>query len=118
MATSYMKLTEITTIAASAAAVYTNGASTTSYAVSILLHNTNTAAESIKLWMVPDSGGSVGTAADANRVWADDLAANESIEINFGKIGLILEDTNDTIQAETDTDNKVTIQINGRKDTA
>ena len=117
MATSYTTLTEITTIADSAAAVYTNPASTTSYAVSMKLHNTNTTAESVKIWLVPDNAGSVGTAADANEIWADDLAANESLELDWGKIGLVLSDTNDTIQMETDTASKVTVIIDGRKDT-
>jgi len=117
MATSYTILKEIAQVAGSAAAVYTNASATTTYVVSVILHNTNTTTETVELWNVPDSTGSVGTAADANKFWKDDLAANETVIIDLGKLGLILEDENDTIQAATTTASKVTIQIFGRKDT-
>jgi len=117
MATSYKRLTEITTVAASAASVYANPASTNSYVTLIVLHNTNTTSEAVKLWNVPDSGGSVGTAVDANRFWSDNLAAGETAFVEIPKIGLVLENTNDTIQAETDTASKVTIQIFGSQET-
>ena len=117
MALSYNRLTEITTIAAAAASVYANAASTTSYVTLIVLHNTNTADENVELWNVPDSTGSVGTAADANRFWADTLTPGETVFVEIPKIGLVLEDTNDSIQAATDTASKVTIQIFGSKGT-
>ena len=116
MALTHMRLTEITTIAATAGAVYTNPASTTAYVTLIVLHNTNTTAEDVELWNVPDSTGSVGTAADTNKFWADSLAANETVFVEVPKIGLVLEDTNDTIQAMTDTASKVTIQIFGSQE--
>jgi len=109
----YKRLTEITTIAAAAASVFANPASKTSYVTLIVLHNTNSVTESVELWNVPDNAGSAGTAADANRFWADDLAANETVFVEVPKIGLVLENTNDTIQAATSNANKVTIQIFG-----
>ena len=115
MATTYDRLTEITTIATAAASVYANPADTVSYVTHIVLHNTNTTEEDVELWNVPDSAASVGTAADANRFWADTLAANETVFLEIPKIGLVLEDTNDSIQAVTDTASKVTIQIFGSK---
>ena len=117
MAISYDRLTEITTVASSAGSVYANPASTTTYVTLIVLHNTNTTAESVELWNVPDNAASLGTAADANKFWADDLAANETVFLEIPKVGLVLEDQNDSIQAATDTASKVTVMIFGRKDT-
>ena len=115
MAFAYDRLTEITTIAASAAAVYTNAASTTTYIRLIIIHNGNTTAEAVKLYNVPNNGAAVGTAATANEMFAPTggLAAGEDYYLEFPVPGIILEDTNDTIQGTTTTAAKVTIQIYG-----
>jgi len=117
MATEYTRLVEITTIPAVATSMYANPASTKTFINSIILHNTNSVTESVEIWIVPDSTGSVGTAANANRWWADDLVANETRLVPLPKIGIILIDTNDTLQAATSNANKVTIQVSGTKET-
>ena len=113
MAFDYSRLTEITTIAASAAAVLTNGASTTTYIRLIVIHNANTSSETVKLYNVPDSSGEVGTAGVTNKFYEETLDANDTRLIEFAAPGVILESENDTIQAVTDTASKVTIQIYG-----
>jgi hypothetical protein len=113
MAFTYSRLTEISQIAASAASVYANPSSKTTYIRSITLHNANSSAETVVLYNVPDSSGSAGTAAIGNQFYKASVAAESTVIIEFATPGIILEDTNDTIQASTTTANKVTIQIMG-----
>ena len=113
MAFDYSLLKEIATIADSAASVYTNPAATKSYVRLIIIHNTNSTAEVVQLYNVPDSTGSLGTAGDTNKFYYESMAANATSIIDLGTPGLILEDTNDSIQAVTTTASKVTIQIMG-----
>ncbi len=113
MAFTYSRLREISEIASSAASVYTNPSSTTSYVRSIILHNTNSSAEVVVMYNVPDSAGSEGTAATANQFYKASVAADSTVLVEFATPGLVLSDTNDTIQASTTTANKVTIQIMG-----
>lgn len=117
MAFSYDRLTEITTVAASsAAAVYTNAASTTAYIRLITMHNTNSSAETVLIYNVPDSSGSVGTAAAANRIYKQTISADDTVTWAFDVPGMVLKSTNDTIQAVTSTAAKVTIQVFGGKE--
>lgn len=113
MAFDYANLTEITTIASTAGAVLTNGASETTYIRMINIHNSNTTTETVKLYLVPDSTGSVGTAGDTNKIYEEDIASNETRIIEYPVPGLMLTDENDTVQAVTDTASKVTITITG-----
>jgi len=113
MAFSYSQLTPITTIASSAGAVYTNPASKTTYVRTIVIHNTNTTAETVTLYNVPDSTGSVGTAGVTNQFYKQEVAADATVLLEFAVPGIMLTDTNDTLQASTTTANKVTIQITG-----
>lgn len=115
MAFEYSILTEITTIAAAAAPVYTNPAGKTTYIRLIVIHNGNTTVEETKLYNVPDNAAAVGTAGATNIFFdpSSEVGIGETLFIEFPTPGLILEDTNDTIQATTDTASKVTIQIFG-----
>lgn len=107
----------IATIAAAAAAIFTNPAAQTSYVNLIILHNGNTSAETVELYRVPDNAGAVGTAGVTNRFFKESLDADATRIIDLGsKPGMILKDENDTIQAVTDTASKVTIQISGGKE--
>lgn len=113
----YERLTEITTIANAAGAVYTHDTATYSktYVRLIIIHNGNTSAEEVKLYNVPDNVGAVGTAGATNIMYDPDakIAVGETVTLEFPAPGVILEDDNDTIQAVTDTASKVTIQIYG-----
>lgn len=99
----------------SAATIYANPASTTTFITSITLHNTHSAAITVNLYRVPDNASAVGTAADGNQFLEYSLAANETLVLNDNTI--ILGDTNDTIQGVASTTNKVTIFIDGVKKT-
>jgi len=113
MAFEYSRLVDVTTIAASAASIYANPASTTSYVRLINIHNSNTTAETVILYQVPDSGGSLGTAGDTNIIFEEELAADATRIIEYAVPGLMLVDENDSIQGETTTASKVTITITG-----
>ena len=113
MAFAYSILTEITTIAAATAAVYTNPASTTAFVRSITIFNGHTSNETVVLYNVPDNAGAVGTAGETNEFFNQEVAPNETVIIEWAAPGLILADENDTIQADADTASKVTIQIMG-----
>lgn len=109
MAFIYKNIVPITTIAATAGAVFTNPSTTTTYVRFISLHNTNTTAEEVVLNLVPNSTGSVGTAAVTNQIFKESIEANGTRILEFPAPGLMLEAENDTLQAVTDTASKVTI---------
>lgn len=58
--------------------LYTVPASTTAYVRTVTLHNTNTTAETVKLYIANS-----GTGAAANLVWHGTLEANETIILDF-----------------------------------
>jgi hypothetical protein len=116
MAFDYSRLTEITTIPETFGAVYNNPADVKTYIRLIIIHNTNTTVETINLWNVPDDAAAVGVAADTNKMFKTEIAAGGTAILEYGTPGIILEDTNDTIQASTTTAGKVTIQIMGGKE--
>lgn len=112
----YARLREITYLASSAAAIVTNGAGAKTYVKKIILHNTNTTTETVKIYTVPDSGGAVGTAGAGNIWFNQALSPNETVIIAIagaGDPGILLTDTNDTIQAFSTTASKVTVQVYG-----
>jgi len=115
MAFAYDRLAEITTIADTAGAVVTNAAGKKTYIRHIIIHNTNSTAETVNLHTVPDNGGAVGTSADTNRWVSESIDSGATWEwtCGAGSPGIILEDENDTLQASTDTASKVTIQAYG-----
>lgn len=113
MAFEYKRLTEITTLGSTASSVLANPSGKTSYIRLIIIHNTNTSTETVELYCVPDSSGSVGTAGDSNKFFKKDLQANETYIIELAVPGIVLEDTNDTIQGKSTTAGEVTIQIYG-----
>lgn len=115
MARQFTRLADIQYISNSAASVYTNAASTTTFIKSFVLFNGNTSAETVKLYNVPDSAGSVGTAGDSNQFAEISLAAKETLMFDLPYPITIINE-NDTIQAVTTTASKVTIQILGDKD--
>jgi hypothetical protein len=117
MALQRAKLADIATVAASPASVYTNTpAGTKTYIKGIVLHNTNTTAETVKVYSVPDNGsGGTGSAAATNRVLNVSLPANDTLIVEFPS-ALVLTDNGDSLQAETSTASKVTITVLGDKE--
>lgn len=112
MARQYTRLTNIQYVASSAGAIYTNPVSTKSYIKSLVLFNGNTSSETVKLYNVPDSTGSVGTAGASNQFAEIVLGSLETLMFDM-PYPVTLIDTNDTIQASTTTASKVTVQILG-----
>lgn len=109
------KLADIQTIPSTTGVVYANSAGEDTFIGGVTLHNTNTLTETVQIFNVPDSGGSVGTAALANRFIRVDMAPGATISYQFPGDGLPLTDTNDSIQASSTTAGKVTIQFSGPK---
>ena len=109
------KLADIQTIPAAAGSVYSNPAATKTYIRGLILHNTNSTAETVQLYNVPDSAAALGTAGNGNKFTKVALAADETLFIDLA-YPLVLADTNDSIQAATTTASKVTVQILGDKD--
>jgi hypothetical protein len=108
------KLGDIAYVGSTAASIYANAASTITLVVGISLHNTNTTAEVVQVYNVPDSGGSLGTAGNGNRFLKVTLQADESLFVEI-PYGIILTDTNDSLQAVTTTASKVTVMVHGDK---
>lgn len=115
MARQYTRLADIQYVSNSAAAIYTNAASTKTYIKSLLLFNGNTTAETVKLYNVPNSGASAGTAGVSNQFAEIVLAAAETLMFDL-PYPITIIDENDTIQASTTTASKVTVQLLGDKD--
>jgi hypothetical protein len=112
MARQFTRLANIQYVASSAGSIYSNPASTKTYIKSFILFNGNTTAETVKLYNVPDSTGSVGTAGAANQFAELVLGAGETLMFDL-PYPITIIDENDSIQAVTTTASKVTVQILG-----
>lgn len=115
MALQHTRLAEVAYVASTVGSIYSNAASTKSHVRGFLLHNTNTTNETVAIHWVPDSAGSVETASNATRIFNVVLAANETLLLEI-PYGLVLTDTNESIQAVTTTASKVTVVVLGDKD--
>lgn len=109
------KLADIQYVASSAGSIYSNPASTKTYIKSLDIFNGNTTLEVVKLYFVPDSAGSLGTAGAANQFAELSIAAKDTVIYEPGW-PITLTDTNDSIQAVTTTASKVTVIVGGDKD--
>jgi hypothetical protein len=109
------RLADIQYVPSTVGAVLTNPASTKTFVAGFWLFNTGTTAQRVALYNVPDSGGSVGTAANANFM-AEIVLEGKETRIVPAPYPITLIDTNDTIQAVTQTASQVTIQLLGDRD--
>jgi hypothetical protein len=109
------KLADIATVASSSASIYSNPAGKKSYIRGLVLFNGNTSTETVKLYNVPDNATAVGTAAPTNQWLEYSLAAKETLIVEF-PYPLVLTDTNDSLQASTNTASKVTVQLQGDRE--
>lgn len=109
------KLGNIAQIAAAAASLLANAASTKTYVRSITLFNGNTTPELVKLYNVPGVSGALGSAALANQFLEVSLAVKETMIIDWA-YPIVLTATNDSIQGSTTTASKVTIMFHGDTD--
>ena len=101
MALDKLGLGDVTEVAAnSTGTVYTVASSKTAFIRSIIIHNRdNSATTNVKVHVVPNSGGSAGTAADANRILNINLEATDPYFAEFA-FPITLSDNNDTIQVQ------------------
>ena len=118
MALARTRLADIQYIAAAAASIYSNPASTKSYLKGLILFNGNTATELVKLYNVPDAAAALGTAGAANQIAEFNIPAKETVffPLNVDGQPVVLLDQNDSIQATTTTASKVTVQVLGDKE--
>jgi len=116
MAFEMKRLADIGTLSASAASIFANPADKTSLVKAITLFNSHSSAVTVKLYRVPDSGGSLGTAAAGNQFFERELAVNETFLYEAAGQGMVLEDTNDSIQGEAGTASVVTVSIDGAQE--
>lgn len=106
-----------TSVPSTTGAVFTCPASTKIFYSGFELHNTNTTSEVVELYDVPNSGGSVGTAAAVpHRFLKVTLAPDETYFYEAPSDGRVHNATNDTIQGKTTTASKVNITPFGTKD--
>ena len=76
-------LANIATLPSTLGAIYTNAASTKTFIKGVSLFNGNTSPEVVKLYNVPNSGGSVGTAGATNQFTEISLVAKETFFYEF-----------------------------------
>lgn len=106
------KLADPAYVGSSPGAVVTNAAGEKTYVRSLWLFNANTTTETVKGYMVPDNSSSVGTAAQTNQLFEEEIPAKQWLEVE-PKHPWVLTDTNDTIQAEATTASKVVVVPSG-----
>lgn len=99
-------ITDTGTVASSAGALVTVASSIAEEFLTASFTNNNTTTETLKLYLVPNSTGSLGTAAATNCILTKALAADETYIHNIGA-PIMLSATNDSIQAVTTTASKV-----------
>lgn len=116
MALAYKRLKEISYITSGVDQLLANAAGKVVFVRSILLHNTDINPINVYLYLVPDNGGAVGTVGNDKRFYQENLPAGALRMLEFPAPGIMLVDTNDSIQASVDTGDKITVQIYGGED--
>ena len=91
-----------------------DSASGTKYIRLIVVHNVNTVAEQVGLYLVPDSGGSKGSlSATTNRFYNESLPAGSTRFIECPGQGMMLTDNHDSLQATCTVNSKVLVWAYG-----
>lgn len=112
MALQRTKLADIQQIDGTAASILANASGEKIFLRSIVLHNTDTGAQTVTLYNVPDSAGSLGTPATENQFLKVDLTADETVTWDL-QYPIVLTDENDAIFAVADDADVVTAQLLG-----
>lgn len=115
MALQRTKLSDIQTLPSSVGVLYANPAGMRTYIRGILLHNTGSGTETVRLHNVPDAATVLGAPAAANRFAELPVAAKATVTLQFPYV-IVLSDENDSIQGSSSTAATVTIQILGDKE--
>lgn len=96
--------------------LYTNPSATKTFIAGFTLFNTNNVNENIKIYIVPASGGNIGTAGLANQITEISLTPLETFIFEFPGDGAALSNFNDTVQGVTTNANKVNLLFHGLKE--
>lgn len=113
MIVTHSRLAEIGFVPASVSSIYANPNNTKSYVKRIQIHNLDTSQRRVKVWLVPDNAGAIGTAGDVNQAYDLDIPAKESVHIEYNDEPLIMTDENDSIQMWADAASKCTVLVDG-----
>lgn len=116
MAIVHGKLADITTLPSTVGSVYANPAATKTFMAGFTIFNSGASTETVRFYCVPDSSGSLGTAAATKQFLEISLASKETFIYEAPGDGIVLTDTNDSIQAVTTTAGTVTFIPHGLKE--
>lgn len=106
-----VSVTGVTTVG-----IYTNPANTKSYIKGFVLHNAGISSAFCKMYDVPNSAGSVGSASSNNQFFSQFLNTGETTFLEY-PYPLTLANTNDSIRFYNSTSGQViNIQILGDRD--
>lgn len=96
--------------------IYTNPVSTKTYIKGFVIHNAGVSSSFCRLYDVPNSGGSVGSASSNNQFFSQYINAGETTFLEY-PYPLTLSSTNDSIRFYNSISGQViNIQILGDKD--
>lgn len=109
------KIAAIATLNAAAASLYTNPTGVKAYVKGIILHNTNSTAETIELHNAPNNGGAMGAASLNNRFLRVSLVADETLFVDLS-YPIVLSESGDALLGKSTTAGKVTVQLLGDKE--
>ena len=107
------------TATGSADTIVTNATNTDTFITNIILHNSHTEAITVTLCHVEDNVNAVGTDSVTSEFFQQSIAASDTVFLSAkgGDAIIILEDTNDTLQAYASIADKVNIFVYGAKKT-
>lgn len=118
MALQRAKLSEVAYLLAAPSVLVANGAAQKTYVKGVILFNSHSATEVVRVYMVPDNAGALGVAGVPNQLYEISLAAKETVLLPLNVDGqpLVLTDTNDSVQASTTGANRVTGLVLGDRE--
>lgn len=113
-----LTLAEPAFVTGAAAEIVTCPVDAVMYIRQIIVHNTDVAAQLVEIYHVPNNGGLVGTAVDEYRIFAQSVAADDTVFLTFGAPGIVFSALNDTLQAEAALTGVVTVSVSGFQEDA
>jgi hypothetical protein len=116
MALQYSGLGNCQSVGATPASVCTNPSGGKTYLRGLVIHNTSSSAVVFKFYVVPNSSGSLGSAATSNRIANVTIPANETVNWEFPSPGIALIGPNDALFAEAGTAGVINVLPLGDQD--
>lgn len=114
MAFEYSKIAEAVKLQDTATDIKVNAVSKTTYVRTLMVHNVLATPETVKLYAVPDSTGTKGTASDTeNKFYEEAIPAKATRFVEVPPPGIMLTDENDSIQGVTTTNDGVLVWAYG-----